>query len=279
MSGIYHSWNGTVLTITSDSGTSSADLVGAKGDTGIRGPQGVGGVAGLQGPQGPQGEPGPAGPAGPTGPKGEDGKMTFADLTAEQKASLKGDKGDQGDPGPQGEPGPQGPQGAQGVQGPQGPAGEQGPKGDTGATGPAGPQGEPGPQGLQGPAGPVGEGSIIELLWENAQAGSEFIPQTIALDLSETDLIILELRPTTAANTRYSSVLSVGTTSIVFAYMNLQSNTSDMQLACRTATISTTGVTFASGYKRYNINYQNSEATNTYAIPTRIYGIKEVKGL
>ena len=40
MGEIYHSWNGTVLTITSDSGTSSADL---KGDMGIRGPQGVAG--------------------------------------------------------------------------------------------------------------------------------------------------------------------------------------------------------------------------------------------
>lgn len=38
---IKHSWNGTVLTIESDSGISSADLKGAKGDTGIRGPQGV----------------------------------------------------------------------------------------------------------------------------------------------------------------------------------------------------------------------------------------------
>ena len=42
MSGtITHSWNGTVLTVTSDSGTSSADLKGAKGDTGIRGAQGA----------------------------------------------------------------------------------------------------------------------------------------------------------------------------------------------------------------------------------------------
>ncbi len=40
--GISHSWNGTVLTITSDSGTSSADL---KGDTGIRGPQGPAGIS------------------------------------------------------------------------------------------------------------------------------------------------------------------------------------------------------------------------------------------
>lgn len=38
---IEHSWNGTVLTITSDSGTSSMDL---KGDTGVRGPQGAPGI-------------------------------------------------------------------------------------------------------------------------------------------------------------------------------------------------------------------------------------------
>lgn len=41
---IFHSWNGTILTITSDSGTSSADLKGGKGDTGTRGPQGPAGV-------------------------------------------------------------------------------------------------------------------------------------------------------------------------------------------------------------------------------------------
>ena len=45
MSGtIKHQWNGTVLTITSDGGTSSCDLKGEKGDTGIRGPQGAQGV-------------------------------------------------------------------------------------------------------------------------------------------------------------------------------------------------------------------------------------------
>ena len=38
--GITHKWNGTVLTITSDSGTSSADLKGEKGDKGCRGAQG-----------------------------------------------------------------------------------------------------------------------------------------------------------------------------------------------------------------------------------------------
>ena len=41
---ITHSWNGTILTITSDSGTSSADLQGGKGDTGPRGAQGPAGI-------------------------------------------------------------------------------------------------------------------------------------------------------------------------------------------------------------------------------------------
>lgn len=43
MSGIYHEWNGTILTITSDSGTSSMDLKGDQGDDGVRGPQGPAG--------------------------------------------------------------------------------------------------------------------------------------------------------------------------------------------------------------------------------------------
>ena len=42
-----HSWNGTVLTITSASGTSSADLKGDKGADGAQGPQGEPGTAGY----------------------------------------------------------------------------------------------------------------------------------------------------------------------------------------------------------------------------------------
>lgn len=75
---ITHSWNGTVLTITSDSGTSSCDLKGAQGDMGIRGPQGIPGAMGE------------------TGAPGKDGNVSFNDLSEEQKASLKGDPGDDG---------------------------------------------------------------------------------------------------------------------------------------------------------------------------------------
>lgn len=51
-----HSWNGTVLTVTSASGTSSADLKGEKGEQGIQG------ETGAQGPKGDKGDTGDTGP-------------------------------------------------------------------------------------------------------------------------------------------------------------------------------------------------------------------------
>lgn len=66
---VTHRWDGTTLTITSSSGTSSANLKGEKGDP------------------------------GEAGPKGADGVMTFEDLTDEQRESLRGPQGEKGDDG------------------------------------------------------------------------------------------------------------------------------------------------------------------------------------
>lgn len=44
MAGITHYWDGTKLVVTSDSGTSSCDLKGEKGDIGVRGCQGSPGI-------------------------------------------------------------------------------------------------------------------------------------------------------------------------------------------------------------------------------------------
>ena len=59
-----HSWNGSVLTVTSASDTSSADL---------RGPQGIQGIQGIQGATGPQSKTEPKGDTGATGPQGPKG--------------------------------------------------------------------------------------------------------------------------------------------------------------------------------------------------------------
>ena len=62
-----HEWNGTVLTMTSASGTSSADLKGEKGDNGDKGEKGEKGEKGDQGDQGVQGEKGDRGEKGEPG--------------------------------------------------------------------------------------------------------------------------------------------------------------------------------------------------------------------
>lgn len=106
-----HSWSGTTLTVTSASGTSSADL---KGATGPQGPKGDKGDTGETGPQGPKGDTGDTGPQGPKGEKGDTG--------ATGATGSKGDKGDIG---------PQGPKGDTGDPGPQGPKGDTGPAGQS----------------------------------------------------------------------------------------------------------------------------------------------------
>ena len=70
---------------------------GEKGDKGERGLQGLQGKQGLQGIQGEKGEKGDKGDKGDRGLQGIQGDpLTWDDLTDEQKASLKGEKGDDG---------------------------------------------------------------------------------------------------------------------------------------------------------------------------------------
>ena len=148
---VSHVWYGSVLEVTSASGTSSMNLKGEPGERGLTGPRGERGEQGLKG------DPfryedftesqlnaltGPMGPEGPRGYRGEKGEpFRYGDFTESQLEALRGprgysgQKGDKGDRGLTGERGPQGAQGEQGVRGPKGDKGDKGEKGDKGDTG------------------------------------------------------------------------------------------------------------------------------------------------
>ena len=189
-----HKWSGTTLTITSASGTSSADLKGDKGDKGDTGPQGAPGEKGEtgakgdkgdkgdQGEQGVQGIQGIQGIRGEQGPRGEKGDPFYIAKVYTSVSAMK--SGYASDAVPVGgfvviETGNVNDadnaklfikgnssyefltdlSGAQGVQGPQGETGIQGPKGDQGEQGIQGiqgPQGEPGAKGDKGDKGDTG---------------------------------------------------------------------------------------------------------------------------
>ncbi len=135
--------------------------IGPQGERGLQGPAGPKGQKGDKGETGltgPKGDKGETGPTGPQGPKGKDGVMTFADLTDEQRESLRGPKGDTG---PKGYTGPKGDAGEKGERGLTGPIG---PKGDTGPRGPEGPTGPTGPAGPQGPKGKDGTNASVSIV-------------------------------------------------------------------------------------------------------------------
>lgn len=181
---IKHSWNGTILTIESDSGISSVDLKGPGGPIGPRGAQGPAGVivngdgsVELNGYATEQyvqdaiegmyyeGKDG----AVYTPMVDSDGNLTWTNnggLANPVPINIRGPVGPQG---------PVGPKGEQGIQGVQGPQGIQGPKGNDGTVefneltaeqremirGPQGIQGEVGPVGPVGPEGPKGQDGTV----------------------------------------------------------------------------------------------------------------------
>lgn len=115
---------------------------------------------------------------------------------------------------------------------------------------------------------PSGGGSqTFPQLWVNSSPSANFAAQTIQLDLSEYDFIIVRGKSITSdsatdanfifpANTRMQALIAIGTSGeLKFGGNNNYS---------RSITVSTTGVTFAAA----------TSSANNYCIPLSIYGVK-----
>lgn len=112
----------------------------------------------------------------------------------------------------------------------------------------------------------VGAMSKWDLLWTNASPTSVFAAQTVALDLSGYDAVLIDVNcayETPDFGTCFVCMVGRG------VYMDVW-NPAQSNKYHRQAVVATTGVTFGQGYF-------GTGANNNCAIPYRIYGIKGVQ--
>lgn len=115
----------------------------------------------------------------------------------------------------------------------------------------------------------------MELLWENASPTSgDFVAQTINLDLSAYNYIMIEAMLYISSNVRFNAICSVGA-AFTFQHFANASSSEKMRFVTRMVKPNETGITVETGYyKDYGASSGNT--ANSFMIPCKIYGIKGV---
>jgi len=103
-------------------------------------------------------------------------------------------------------------------------------------------------------------GVKMDLLWTNPAPTSNFAAQTVSLDLSEYDLLLIAISYGLSMDSLSYNIMPIGQTA------NLNVIKLEAQ-ASRFVTATTSGVTFQGGYV-------NNTASTSAGIPCYIYGIK-----
>ena len=107
-------------------------------------------------------------------------------------------------------------------------------------------------------------GVEMELLWENASPTSSFAAQTISLDLSVYDLVMLEF---TASTTWYIRQVFISNIGGNFYYRVVDGAG---KVYNRTCVINRNGIQF-------EVGQEGTSRNNDLCLPTKIYGVKGVQ--
>lgn len=107
--------------------------------------------------------------------------------------------------------------------------------------------------------------SVGDLLWSNTSPSSTFNSQTVALDLTSYGWVVIETRYGTSGANKSMVLIEKGTVDSTDEKLSR----GYASTAQRIATVTDTGVAFDNGILNGNTN-------NSYAIPTRIWGIKDL---
>lgn len=109
----------------------------------------------------------------------------------------------------------------------------------------------------------------VNLLWSRAHAiGDADSGQTINLDLSDYDYVVVAAAMTSGSSSALSFFISIND-SVTLYLVNFDGNV----LAQRDVSVSENGVTFGAG-KNYNLSNKTNVTDGRYAYPYEIYGVK-----
>lgn len=119
-------------------------------------------------------------------------------------------------------------------------------------------------------------GVSITKLWQNARPTSDFAEQTISLALSGYDAVEIEYYASTSKTILDVTKKKIGAKSFLTGYMNQQSTSGYINVITRLINVTTSGIKFEKGFAKRTSDNSTASNYNSYCIPYKIYGVKEV---
>ena len=120
----------------------------------------------------------------------------------------------------------------------------------------------------------------MELLWSNASTTSSFPVQTVSLDLSWHDFVVVRLRTHTGSTSYVYALMRVRAESVanpVYSMANLEAENAAVVVCRRNISPYSAGVKFDNSIAKNTNEISAGVADNSRLVPVEIYGIKGVK--